>query len=592
MFRACQSYRPSLEGLEDRTLLPAGVPDTSFGSGGDGTVTVPFDIGAYGDRAYAMLCQPDGKILVAGAANTTTNNYDFAIARLLSDGSLDTDFGSGGKTVVAFDLGGNFDDQAQALALQSDGKILVAGFARATSTGGDYDFAVVRLLSNGQLDTDFDGDSKVTIAFNLGGTTGSRNNDQVNAIALQSDGKIIVAGFAKTPVGANSYDFAVARLLSDGQLDANLDGDGKATVNFDLSGTNDDDQANAVALQSDGKIVLAGFAKASGISNYDFAVARLSSDGTLDTDFDFDGKASIAFNLGSLGYQDDKAYNVALQSDGKIVVAGYARATTTGNDFDFAVARLSGSGQLDTDFDGDGKATVAFNLVDGNLDDQAKAVALQPDGKIVVAGHANKASTNYDFAIVRLEAGGAFDTTFGSASDGKATIAFDRTPAYHDDKATAITLQTSGQIVSKIVVAGYALVGAGNYDFGIARLLGDEGGGASPGGILTADTVAAAQPPYRYDGSRMTLPTEKVPSISAGNGPVGPFQTSALFIDGSLDHHAATGRTSCNSDSGQGTAGVHDSRRGSLWGWVLGPPAERGAGPRLGGLPVWVAVIL
>jgi uncharacterized delta-60 repeat protein len=167
-----------------------------------------------------------------------------------------------------------------------------------------------------------------------------------------------------------------------GDLDTSFDTDGKVTTDFGASS----DSASSIALQSDGKIVVAGYSYNG--SNYDFAVVRYNTNGSLDTSFDTDGKVTTDF-----GAQSDYAKSVALQSDGKIVVAGYSY---NGSNYDFAVVRYNTNGSLDTSFDTDGKVTTDF----GASSDYAESVALQSDGKIVVAGTSYNGS-NYDFAVVR-----------------------------------------------------------------------------------------------------------------------------------------------------------------------------------------------
>ncbi|MCC7067786.1 MAG: hypothetical protein IT523_04970 [Burkholderiales bacterium] len=150
-----------------------------------------------------------------------------------------------------------------------------------------------------------------------------------------------------------------------------------------------DDRATAIALQPDGKIVVAGYC--SNGSNYDFCLARYHSNGTLDSSFDSDGKVTTP-----IGLSDDQAYAIALQPDGKIVVAGYC---SNGNN-DFCLARYHPNGALDSSFDSDG--TVITSI--GPSTDNAYAIALQPDGKIVVAGVCWNGS-NDDFCLARYEGG-------------------------------------------------------------------------------------------------------------------------------------------------------------------------------------------
>ena len=161
-----------------------------------------------------------------------------------------------------------------------------------------------------------------------------------------------------------------------GDLDISFSGDGKVTTAIGASG----DVAYSVVLQSDGKIVVAGFSFNG--ANHDFALARYNTDGSPDTSFDTDGKVTTA-----IGASNDVAESVVLQSDGKIVVAGYS---DNGDNNDFALARYNTNGSLDTSFDTDGKVTTAI----GASDDFAESVVLQSDGKIVVAGFSDNGDNN------------------------------------------------------------------------------------------------------------------------------------------------------------------------------------------------------
>jgi uncharacterized delta-60 repeat protein len=206
---------------------------------------------------------------------------------------LDTTLGTNGKVTTA--IGGQ--DFATAVAIQSDGKIVVAGYSL---NGANDDFALARYNTDGSLDTTFDTDGKVTTAIGA-------SVDRASAVAIQSDGKILVAGFSSDGF---STDFALARYNADGSLDTTFSSDGKVTTAIGASY----DYASAMAIQSNGKIVVAG----SALINYtdDFALARYNADGSLDTTFQIAGKATTAIR------SDDSAHAVAIQSDGKIVVVG------------------------------------------------------------------------------------------------------------------------------------------------------------------------------------------------------------------------------------------------------------------------------
>lgn len=224
----------------------------------------------------------------------------------------------------------------------------------------------------GDLDTTFDGDGKLTTDFG--------DFDEAGGVSIQADGKIVAAGSA---VSLTGFDFALARYNSNGSLDITFDGDGLVTLDFDAA----TDEARAVAIQADGKILAAGLAVLSG-GNAEFGVARYNSTGSLDTSFDGDGSATTDFAA-----DFDRVDAVAVQGNGKIVAGGHAVVSGT---VDFALARYDPNGSLDTTFSGDGRVTTDF----AGMDDVVFGVALQANKRIVVAGRVNN-SGNYDFGLAR-----------------------------------------------------------------------------------------------------------------------------------------------------------------------------------------------
>ena len=346
---------------------------------------------------------------------------------LLAAGDLDLSFGVGGKVTTAF----QGDAQGNSVAVQSDGRLVVAGY---THNGSNYDFALVRYTTDGTLDTSFDGDGKLT--------TGFTKNDYANSVAIQADGKIVVAGYVNS--NGDFYDFALARFNSNGSPDTSFDGDGK--LRTDIGKPTDfergDDTATSMALQADGKIVVAGYTHDYSFNRVEFALVRYTTDGTLDTSFDGDGKLTTPF------YGSDYATSVVVQANGQIVVAGYTAFFA-----DFALVRYNRNGSLDTSFDGDGKLSTNFG---GN--DYAHGLAVQSDGKIIVAGYTNNGGGDYDFALVRYNSSGSLSTSFNG--DGKLTTEF----FGYDDHANSVVLQSD----DKIVVAGYSFNGS-QYVFALAR---------------------------------------------------------------------------------------------------------------------------
>ncbi len=395
-----------VESLEDRCLLAAGDLDPSFGTGGKVTTGFPADA-----QAISIALQSDGKIVVFGGTDVLGSNASFALIRYNADGSLDTSFDQDGKLTIDF--------AATSIALQVDGKIVVAG---STFTIENFDFALARYNSNGSLDTSFGDGGKVATDFS---TSDLGTDDFARSVALQADGKIVVAG-------KSGGFISFARYHSDGSLDSSFDEDGMliATIGVEAYSF----VPPSMVLQEDDKIVIAGTT-----INSEFALARFNSDGSLDESFDGDGQ--LTTKLGMFGSQ---ATSLALQSDGKIIVAG---STTFQGGALFALARYNSDGSLDSSFDGNGKVTTQFGNVDefapltGASYSTATGIALQPDGAIVVAGYTIK-NSGTDFALVRYNSDGSLDTSFND--DGRLTTGFRETG---DDQANAIAIQADGRIV-------------------------------------------------------------------------------------------------------------------------------------------------
>ena len=363
------------------------------------------DFGAE-DYPFDVAVQRDGKIVVVGVSYLTAGSA-FWIARYTVAGALDASFGSGGIIRPDFGVSGS----GNAVIIQADGKIVVAGQAgilpNATS-----DFALARYNANGSLDASFDGDGRVFTDFGFG--------DVVNALSIQPDGKLIAAGIAKSSSSRDANEFGVARYNPDGSLDASFDGDGRVLTAF----TPLTDSAVDVVVQPDGKIVVGGVANFSWEPTHhpDYALARYNADGSLDAGFDGDGKVTTTGT-----YTED----VALQADGKILLAGRQ------------VLRYNRDGSLDSSFGEGGK------LPDAGV----SALLVQPDAKIIAVGGARG-----DFSIARLHPSGQVDDSFGAGlTDFGST----------DDFASAAALQPD----RKIVVAGSSSVRGLRANLALARYL-------------------------------------------------------------------------------------------------------------------------
>ena len=354
-------------------------------------------------------------------------------------GALDETFAGDGTRTLGFPP---YAQEAGAMTLDGRGRIILVGTSwndpQDNESHNDSKFLIVRLTAKGALDTSFSSDGQAKIAF-------TSYINVATAVARQADGKIVVAGIA---VGRDAA-FAVARLHVDGRLDRTFGGDGKVRVDFPWGSL---DGARSVILQPDGKIVLAGWTNG---NDGDFALARLRPRGTLDPTFGDEGRVTI-----NMSDHVDMAHALARQPDRKIVVAGYASGS-------FGVARLNESGRLDRSFAGDGTVRTVFSQV---LGDGARAVRVQADGRIVVAGGATpEGSGGSDFALARYTTDGRLDPTF--AGDGRQLTTFieqDGSTGGSSDSAHALALQRDG----KILVGGETSWAYG-HDFALVRYRAD-----------------------------------------------------------------------------------------------------------------------
>ncbi|HZJ14881.1 MAG TPA: hypothetical protein VFD27_07520, partial [Chthoniobacteraceae bacterium] len=479
--------------------------DTTFGTGGQ--VLTP--VGPEEDVATALLVTGSGlqlrKIMVAGYSATTTDfvpPHQFSLLRYNADGSLDTSFNGTGK--VTTPIGG--DAFATTLTI-SNGKFFAAGYTHPIGNLSAFDFALARYNTDGSLDSSFDLDGKKTDDI------GSASPVAVLATAIQSDGRIVLAGGGN--LAPNSPGFVLARLNANGTLDTSFNGTGKVTTQLDSGAA-----ASGLVIQSDGKLLVTGTTYNG--STYNIALARYNSDGSLDGSFGSGGKVittlgvvasprAVAIQPGTFGEPDrivvaidfpgasstrrfalmryrldgsidptfgfaglvtnqtfeeastanpqSFVYSLVIQYSGpsvrKIIVAGSARSSPSAETPAFALARYDPNGSLDSSFGIGGKVITPIRERSG-----AFSVVLQA-GKIVAAGYSGLASSDDDFAVVRYNDDGSFDPSFGSGGSITTPIAVGL-----DDTARALAIQSNG----RIVLAGYS--GSGQYggdDFAVVR---------------------------------------------------------------------------------------------------------------------------
>jgi uncharacterized delta-60 repeat protein len=497
-----------LMSLESRDVPAiAGSLDPTFGSGGrlmsDFTPTDnPNPDFVSSDVAMDVAVQPDGKILVAGISYQAIDwqQIDFALARYLPDGRLDDTFGINGQQLI--DFGGN--DYCSGLTVLPDGKIVLAGYTEAGSNGTE-DLVVAQLNSDGSLDVSFSGDGKQFIDFSGNERLGD------HGLSIQPDGKIVVVGF--TSPGVTRSDIAVARLNADGSLDSTFNDNGKRTI--DLDG---DDFASGVAIQTINgteKLVVCGTTYP---SNPDveyplpvLAVLRLNvTDGSIDATF-----ASNGLQILDLEGDFEGLTSVAIQSDGKIVLAGTSDDSGTPEltqYSDMTVVRLNADGGLDNSFDGDGQQNVDFF----SYYDYATDVALQDDGKIVVIGHSFTEAFGSAVGVFRLNGDGSLDTSFDG--DGRQV-----TSVGNGESGSAVAIQHDGNVV----VTGGAYVDSSYLDvnFATVRLVGNEYVASIPN-AADGQFVSLQAP----EGTSITSASAIVP----GQGGIDPLPTSGPLKNASM----------------------------------------------------------
>lgn len=343
-------------------------------------------------------------------------------------GDVDASFGFAGKAVVNLPQG---QGEVLSLAVQPDGKIISAGLTR-DYTGAPSRFLITRHILNGSLDSTFGSGGIVTTTF-------ANGSSSANAVALQSDGKIVAAGSA-------GDRFALARYNSDGSLDLTFGSGGLVAAQFQPGDANNYSLASSLAIQSDGKIVIAGdsFARnpvlASYVTDCNVGLARFNSDGTFDPSFGTGG--IVISDFGSF----DRADGLTIQADGKILIAGDSSTSATGP-FTAYLFRHNSDGSADQTFGNVGLAAAIATSLD------VAAIALQPDGKIILSGTVLSGSpTNADFALARFNSDGTLDSGFGVAGLAVTDFEWTGSASGRQNVASSLTLQADG----KILVGGYS----------------------------------------------------------------------------------------------------------------------------------------
>lgn len=411
-------------------------------------------VGVYDDMAQAVAIQADGKILLTGCTqltNSPSGPYAIATVRYTGNGSLDATFNGRGITTTSVGIAA----EASFILVQSDAKIVIAG---NTKTGTVQDIILLRYNSNGSLDASFGNGGTQLTDFNNGADRAST--------ALFTDGRILVTGWTD-PTGNRLREMAFARYTATGQPDVGFSGDGEVTQYISTGSTG----YIGVAVQPDKKVLAVG-----GTVSNDFyedveriALARYNPDGTFDTSFGSGGKVAITLptKVGSFGASADA---FALLPDGKILVGSnfYNQEAVDDGVYtpseDFLLVRYTADGAIDHSFANNGLAFIDFGDEVGTdvSTDYLTSIAIQPDGKIVAAGIVER-SEDFIIVVARCNADGSLDASFGG--NGKQTIQLNNT--YFEGSHVEVVIQPDG----KLIIAGAPrLESTGQQVFGLVRL--------------------------------------------------------------------------------------------------------------------------
>ena len=490
--RRRRATRPAVEPLEGRTLLNAGALDTTFG----GTGMVSTNIDSTGDGAWSVAVQPDSKVVAVGLTgeSSSTGAEHIAVVRYNADGSLDSTFGSGGVFIDPF--GPNVIWQEvyhQAVAIQADGKIVIAGQqTRAVTTKSgkktvtnDYtDWLILRLNPNGTLDPTFGSGGQVVTLFS------TNDGAAAQSVAIQpADGKIVVAGGANPSATGGYGEFAVARYNTDGSLDTTFGTGGVALTDVSklFGATGNGSSAHSVVIDPEGRIIAAGSADVAyySIDRAEMAMVRYTPNGALDTTFGTGGGAAVMPPNATSSYD----VGVGVQSGGQIVMGGLSTDThgwngVSGDKWELALARFTSNGTLDTTFGTGGSGFYTSLQIT-----YPESMVLEGDDKILAVGYGAYTSPgvfDQDFWVTRVLAdGSAADASFGTNGVAEANFGVNTV-------ATAVALDPAGNIV----LTGED--GGSLPQFRTARFLGDSP--STPTALAStatpAPTMAGAPDPF------------------------------------------------------------------------------------------------
>lgn len=399
--------------------------DLSFGDGG--VRAVDFDLGGdKQDTPHALIEIENGELAAVGTVAKDAFFDVGAIAALSADGDLLLEFDGNGKQTYSYNDGYDTSLYGAAASTAQGGSLVAAGFVHGEQNLSDHSGAL--------LSMDFSGSQWVV----------QQTPMQLEFYAVQRDNENnhYLAGAVDS---GSAMDFYVVRLNANLEYDGNFGTAGTVRAPIDLGGSPKADYAVAVAPYGSG-VLVAGVAEYNGI-DHDFAVVKLTDDGTLDTSFSDDGIRSVGFDLAGSN-DNDRLTAMAIDSSGRILLAGHAARNANGSDTDIAVTRLLPNGLIDTSFGDGGKKVASFDAADPTKKDELAAILVQADGRIWLLGtrYTGQASGNIaDVALMRLTVDGDVDTSFGD--NGVRTYGFSAESPGGKDQAAAMLMQADGKLV-------------------------------------------------------------------------------------------------------------------------------------------------
>lgn len=388
-------------------LLNSGALDPTFGSKGKAPIQTPKSF-----QVTDIKLQPDGKIVVTGLGGYGSSNYGyFTVARYNSDGTPDSSFGKNGINFYFIP----YLNWAKKLAIQNDGKIIVAGTTLTSET--HYDFGLIRLNTDGTQDLSFGIKGIVKTDFSSFGS--EITDDSVYDLLVQPDNKIVVAGLSGKPL--SGFNYSLSRYNENGTLDETFGTNGKISSVF--PGTHNS-SLTGLSLQPDGKLIAVGTVSFYGEPGSRLLVARFDSNGFLDESFNNGG-----YVIETVRNQYCTITSLALQPDGKILIAGNDTVRLVNQLDEAFLIRYNSDGSLDLNFGNYGKQFLTF-VSDAESTTSANSIMLQSDGKIMLLGGFRRPTVNpQGFGLARFQADGNLDesfgtngivlTTFGGSAEGK-----------------------------------------------------------------------------------------------------------------------------------------------------------------------------